>query len=152
MATKQQSETGQEKPLIEELSAWPNVSIAPHRFSAVEFTLGDREIGHVHQGRVLDINFPKRIHDLLIAEGRTNEHHIAGGGWTTYYVNSEADIEDALWLLRIAYLHTALIFRRKPVGEEVLVTLDVADELAALELSDELQNIFDSMYPPSERT
>ena len=149
MATKQNSQAGQEKRLVKELSTWLNVSIAPHRFNAVEFTLGDREIGHVHQGRVLDINFPKRIHDLLIAEGRTNEHHMAGGGWTTYYVNSERDIEDALWLLRIAYLYTALVLRRKPAGQEVLASLDIASELAALELSDEVQDVFNRMYSPS---
>lgn len=57
-ARNQTSQTELERRLVRELATWPSVSIVPHRFNAVESTLGGREIGHVHQGQVLDINFP----------------------------------------------------------------------------------------------
>ena len=54
--------------LIDDASEWIGISTAPHRFNAVEFNLDDYEVGHVHQGGTLDINFPKRMRDALIEE------------------------------------------------------------------------------------
>ncbi|WP_457852002.1 luciferase domain-containing protein [Halalkalicoccus ordinarius] len=55
----------------------------------MEFTIGEREIGHVHGSRVLDVDFPRRVKDALIAEGNTNDHRFAGG-WTSFSLDSEA--------------------------------------------------------------
>lgn len=133
--------------LVETVSAWPDVEVGPHRFGAVEFTIGEREIGHVHGGRMLDVNFPKRVKDALLAEGSTNDHRFAGGGWTSFYLDSEADLERAVRLLRISYLYTALTLRRKPAGQEILAAVDLEDELDSLDLNEELRSVFDRMRP-----
>jgi hypothetical protein len=133
--------------LLETVSSWPGVGVGPHRFGAVEFALGEREIGHVHGGRVVDIDFPKRVKDVLVAEGGTNDHRFAGGGWTSFYVDSDADVERALGLLRLSYLYTALTLRRKPEGREVLAELDLDEELERLDPTEELRPVFDRMRP-----
>ena len=61
--------------LIAAISEWPEVETAPHRFNAIEFNLAAHEIGHIHQGGTLDINFPKRMRDALIEEDHAEEHH-----------------------------------------------------------------------------
>lgn len=55
---------------------WNGIEVGPHRFNAREFTLEDREIGHIHSEQLLDISFTKWIHDILIEEGRAEKHHI----------------------------------------------------------------------------
>jgi hypothetical protein len=147
MAITTSEATGTGDRLVETVSAWPGVEVGPHRFGAVEFTIGEREVGHVHGGRALDINFPKRVKDALIAEGSTNDHRFAGGGWTSFYLDSETDLERAIRLLRISYLYIALTLRRKPVGREILATVDLDAELDSLGLDEELRATFDRMRP-----
>lgn len=147
MAITTSDATSRGDRLVETVSAWPGVEVGPHRFGAVEFTIGEREIGHVHGGRMLDINFPKRVKDALIVEGSTNDHRFAGGGWTSFYLDSEADLERAIRLLRISYLYVALTLRRKPTGREILATMDLDEELESLGLDDDLRAIFERMRP-----
>ncbi|MGA9402840.1 luciferase family protein, partial [Haladaptatus sp.] len=35
--------------IVTEVSEWDGVEVGEHRFGGTEFTLGKREIGHVHQ-------------------------------------------------------------------------------------------------------
>ncbi len=53
--------------IITEVSKWDGVGAGEHRFGGTEFTLGSREIGHVHQWGILDIAFPRRMRDELRA-------------------------------------------------------------------------------------
>lgn len=147
MATISTEETTFHARIVEGVSAWPGIESGVHRFGATEFTVDGREIGHVHEGRVLDVNFPKRVKDALIAEGSTNEHRFAGGGWTSFYLDSEADLERSIRLLRISYLYTVLTMRRKPAGREILAELDLDAELESLGLSGELRAAFDRIRP-----
>jgi hypothetical protein len=131
--------------IVETVSAWPGVESGPHRFGATAFVVENREIGHLHDGRVLDINFPKRVKDRLLAGGRTGDHRFAAGGWTTYYVESEEEIDHAVWLCRLSYLYTLLTMRRKPVGRAILADLDLDVELDRLDPDPEIRAIFDRM-------
>ncbi|MEM4781246.1 MAG: DUF5519 family protein [Halalkalicoccus sp.] len=144
MATKNSSAAAGDR-VIETVSSWPGVEIGPHRFGATEFTVDGREIGHVHGGRTLDINFPKRIRDRLVADGETGEHRFAGGGWTTYRVDSPKDIDRALWLLRLSYLYSLLTMRRKPAGRSILAGFDLDAELDRLDPDPEVRAAFDRM-------
>ncbi|MDL5361269.1 luciferase family protein [Halalkalicoccus sp. NIPERK01] len=135
------------KRIVETVAAWPGVETGPHRFDATEFTIDGREIGHIHGGRVLDVNFPRRMKDRLIADGRVHHHRFAGGGWTTYHVGSPDDVEHAVRLLRLSYLYTLLTMRRKPVGRAILAELDLDAELDGLEPDPEIRAMFDRMRP-----
>lgn len=132
--------------IVETVSDWPEVTVGPHRFNADEFLLADYEIGHIHRGGTLDINFPKRMRDTLIEEGHTGEHHfVPDSGWTTYRIQSEADVDGGLWLLRVAYLYRVLTQRRKPIGEAVLAEVDIATELDNLNVSEQVRAIFENV-------
>jgi predicted DNA-binding protein (MmcQ/YjbR family) len=86
------------------VSHWPGMSEAPHRFGGVEFKLGKREIGHLHGDRLLDVPFPRKVHDELIAAGRASAHHVLSqSGWISFWIKSPADTDAAVALLRLSY-------------------------------------------------
>jgi luciferase-like monooxygenase len=87
-----------------EVASWPGTSEAPHRFGGVEFNLGKREIGHLHGDRLLDLPFPRRMRDALVAGGRAEPHHVLPqSGWVSFRIKSDADTDAAVALLRLSY-------------------------------------------------
>jgi hypothetical protein len=95
--------------LEDAVSAWPNVSVHPHRFGGKEFRFGNAEIGHVHNNGTVDIPFPRALHDALLEEGQAEEHRwVPSSGWTTFGVRSAKDVDHALDLMRMSYLRYAL--------------------------------------------
>lgn len=95
--------------LEQEVSAWPSVSVHPHRFGGREFRFGSAEIGHIHPGVVVDIPFPRSVRDALLADGLAEEHHwVPNSGWITFRIRSEQDFKHALWLMRLSYLRYCL--------------------------------------------
>jgi hypothetical protein len=105
------------KKLEEEVSAWPQVSVHPHRFGGREFRFGSAEIGHVHIGGIVDIPFPRSIRDALLAEGLAEEHRwVPNSGWITFQVRSEDDLKHSVWLVRLSYLRYALKTANDPGG------------------------------------
>lgn len=97
------------KKLEAEVASWPHVSVAPHQFAAREFRFEKAEIGHVHFWGDVDIPFPRTVHDLLLAEGRAQRHRwLPDSGWVTFHLRNEADVERAIWLMRLSYLRYAL--------------------------------------------
>ncbi|HEX4347425.1 MAG TPA: luciferase family protein [Vicinamibacterales bacterium] len=87
-----------------EVSAWPNIVAKPHRFGGIEFTVGHREIGHLHGGHLVDIPFPMPVHDELIAAGRVEQHHVLPEtGWVSFPIRTDDDVDRAIELLRLNY-------------------------------------------------
>ena len=83
---------------------WEGTSAEPHRFGGVEYRLGRRELGHIHGDYLLDIPFPVKVRDEIIAAGQAQPHHIlAESGWVSFYLKEEADIIRAIPLLRRSY-------------------------------------------------
>jgi hypothetical protein len=100
-------------PLLNKLedivSSWPQISVHPHQFSAREFRFGKAEVGHVHDGGIVDIPFPRSIRDALLEEGLAEEHHwVPNSGWVTFRVCSDKDLQHAVWLMRLSYFRYAL--------------------------------------------
>jgi Family of unknown function (DUF5519) len=97
------------KRLEEEVSAWGNISVHPHRFGGREFLFGNAEVGHVHTGGIVDIPFPRAVRDALLAEGLAEEHHWApNSGWITFRIRHEQDVSHAICLMRLSYLRYSL--------------------------------------------
>ncbi len=97
------------KMLEEEVSAWRGISVQPHRFGGKEFLFGSAEVGHMHEGGVVDIPFPRPIRDVLLAEHLAEEHRwVPDSGWITFRVRSEEDLQHAVWLMRLSYLRYTL--------------------------------------------
>ena len=77
------------KRLEEEVAAWPQISVHAHRFGGREFRFGSAEVGHVHQGGMVDIPFPRSVRDALLAEGLAEEHRwVPNSGWITFHIRS----------------------------------------------------------------
>jgi len=95
---------GASKQIIETLLTWEGMETHPHRFGGTEFRIGKREIGHIHGDSLVDIPFPKKIRDEIVAAGEASPHHILPEtGWVSFYLRANEDIERAIALLKRSY-------------------------------------------------
>lgn len=79
--------------------------MTPHRFGGVEFRLGRREIGHIHGDSLVDIPFPKRVRDEIVAAQEAEPHHILpNSGWISLFLRAEEDVDRAIRLLERSFL------------------------------------------------
>ncbi len=91
--------------ITQTLTSWEGVTTLPHRFGGVEYRLGTRELGHIHGDHLLDIPFPRKVRDEIVNEGLAEPHHILPEtGWVSFYLREEADIRQAIELLRRSYM------------------------------------------------
>lgn len=74
-----------------------------HRFGGRELRLGRRELGRLHGDRLADLPFPKRIAAMLVETGRAEPHRFARGGWVTFPIRGEEDVDAAVELFRLSY-------------------------------------------------
>jgi hypothetical protein len=90
--------------ISEAVTLWPDVAALPHRFGGTEFAIGKREIGHVHGDWLVDIPFPTKVRDELVAAQRAEPHHILpASGWVSFYLRVPEDVARAIELLRMSY-------------------------------------------------
>lgn len=83
---------------------WDGVTAHPHRFGGTEYRLGSRELGHVHGDGLVDIPFPTRIRNEVVAAGEAQRHHVLpDSGWVSVYLTEPGDVERAIALLRRSY-------------------------------------------------
>lgn len=135
------------------VTSWPGVEAAPHRFGGREFTLAGREFGHSHGDRQVDIPFPKRVRDIVVAEGLTSRHHLyPDSGWVTKYLESPADVEGAVRLLRLNYLYQAATLQRRETVDPAVAALDVGAALDELDLPSGVQELFPRSSADSQAT
>jgi hypothetical protein len=96
--------SGASKRIESALQTCSGITAQPHCFGGTEYRLGRREIGHVHADRLVDIPFPKKIRDELIATGRAEPHHILPrSGWVSIHLNQTSDVDRAIELLRLSF-------------------------------------------------
>jgi hypothetical protein len=96
--------SGASQQIIETLLTWPQLETHPHRFGGTEFRIGTREIGHMHGDALVDIPFPTKIRDEIIAAGQAQPHHILPQtGWVSCHLRESGDVERAIALLRRSY-------------------------------------------------
>ncbi len=90
--------------IVETVAAWEGITPGPHRFGGTEFRFRRGEIGHLHEGGLVDVAFPKPVRDELVRAGKARPHHVLPeSGWVSFTVRSEADVPAAVALLRFAY-------------------------------------------------
>jgi hypothetical protein len=96
--------SGAQEQITRTVLAWEGVSVHPHRFGGVEYRLDRRELGHIHGDHLLDVPFPKRVRDAVVAAGEASPHHILPEtGWVSFYLHAPEDIERAIALLRRSF-------------------------------------------------
>ena len=104
---------GAQARISEAVTTWPGVTSQPHRFpgtvrqdrcGGVEYVIGRREIGHIHGDHLVDIPFPKKVRNEIVAAGRARPHHILPKtGWVSFYLRQESDVDQAIALLHESY-------------------------------------------------
>jgi Family of unknown function (DUF5519) len=100
----------------EELMKWDEATSGIHRFGGLEFRIGNREMGHVHDDTLADLAFPTQIRNKLIEEGRASPHHklieegrasphhiLPQSGWVSKWINGEEDVRAVIELFRMQY-------------------------------------------------
>ncbi len=67
--------------------SWEHTEAHAHRFGGTEYRIGKRELGHVHGDTLVDIPFPNRVRDELVADGEAEPHHILPeSSWISFYI------------------------------------------------------------------
>jgi len=99
-----QTQTASEQ-ITEQVTAWPGVRGGPGSRGAFAFTLGRRELGHLHGDRVLHLGFPKAVWHELYDAGRIDYHPVFPGkaGYASRQIETQDDITDVIALLRLNY-------------------------------------------------
>ena len=96
---------GAGQSIIDEVTSWPGTSAGMGSRGELSLKLGKREIGHLHGDHALHIGFPKAVWHELHDEGRIDYHPVFPGkpGYAARSLESEADVEDAVAMLRMNY-------------------------------------------------
>jgi predicted DNA-binding protein (MmcQ/YjbR family) len=98
------SSKGAQERITKTVTSWEGVTAEPHRFGGVEYAIGKREIGHIHGDHLVDMPFPKKVRDEIVAAGRAGPHHILPeAGWVSFYLREEDDVEKAIDLLQESF-------------------------------------------------
>jgi hypothetical protein len=99
------SEQRANERITEEVISWPGVAARPGRRGEFAFTVGGREIGHLHGDHSAHFGFPKEVWAALFEQGRIDDHPVFPGrpGLGSHRIETEADIDDVIALLRLNY-------------------------------------------------
>jgi hypothetical protein len=99
---------GSQRPserITEEVTSWPGVDAGPGRRGEFAFTVGRREIGHLHGDYAAHFSFPKDVWAELADQGRITYHPVFPGkvGPAARAIEDEADVRDVIELMRLNY-------------------------------------------------
>jgi hypothetical protein len=88
-----------------EVTSWPGVTAGPGSRGEHAFTVGRRQIGHLHGDHAAHFSFPKAVWAELFAAGRIAHHPVFPGkaGPAARRIETEADVRDVVALLRLNY-------------------------------------------------
>jgi len=91
--------------ITREVTAWPGVDAGVGSRGEFAFTVGRREIGHLHGDHVAHFGFPKQVWAELFEQKRIDYHPVFPGrpGFGARRIENDADIRDVIELLRLNY-------------------------------------------------
>jgi hypothetical protein len=91
--------------ITEEVTSWPGVEAGYGRRGEFGFTVGRREIGHLHGDHAAHFGFPKEVGARLREEGRVGPHPVAPDkpAWAARRIETDADVRDVIELIRLNY-------------------------------------------------
>jgi len=97
--------SGAGERITQEVTSWPGVNAGTGSRGEFGFTLGKRELGHLHGDHALHLGFPKEVWHDLFEQGRIDYHPVFPGkpGYAARRIETEADVQDAIALLRLNY-------------------------------------------------
>ena len=88
-----------------EVTSWAGVEAGPGRRGEFAFTVGGREIGHLHGDHAAHFGFPRDVGERLREEGRVGPHPVAPhkAAWAARRIETEEDVLDVIELIRLNY-------------------------------------------------
>jgi hypothetical protein len=91
--------------ITEEVTSWPGVKAGPGSRGEFAFTVGRRQIGHLHGDHAAHLFFPKDLWAELFEQGRVVHHPVFPGkeGPAARPIRNEEDVRDVIELLRLSY-------------------------------------------------
>jgi hypothetical protein len=91
--------------ITEEVTSWPGVEAGVGRRGEWAFTLGRRELGHLHGDHAAHLWFPKKLWTELSEQGRIVPHPVFPDsiGPAARTIDDEEDVQDVIALLRLNY-------------------------------------------------
>ena len=91
--------------ITDEVTSWPGVEAGPGRRGEFAFSVGRREIGHLHGDRVAHFGFPKQVWAGLFEQKRIDYHPVFPGkpGYGARAIEDQDDVRDVIELLRLNY-------------------------------------------------
>jgi len=91
--------------ITEEVLSWAGTAAGHGSRGEFAFTIGRREIGHLHGDRVLHAGFPKGVWQELYDAGRIDYHPVFPGkpGYGSRAIAGAEDVADVIALLRLNY-------------------------------------------------
>ena len=91
--------------ITEEVTSWPGVEAGPGSRGEFAFTVGRRQIGHLHGDHAAHFAFPSDVWTELFEQGRITYHPVFPGrpGHAARGIASDADVRAVIALLRLNY-------------------------------------------------
>jgi Family of unknown function (DUF5519) len=91
--------------ITEAVTSWPGVEAGPGSRGELAFTVGRREIGHLHGDHAAHFFFPKAVWADLTEQGRIAPHPAfpEARGPAARRIEDEHDVRDVIALLRLNY-------------------------------------------------
>jgi Family of unknown function (DUF5519) len=91
--------------ITEEVTSWPGVDAGPGRRGEFAFTLGRRELGHLHGNRTFHGGFTRKVWQDLFDQGRIDYHPVFPGkpGFGARAIESDEDVRDVIAMIRLNY-------------------------------------------------
>ena len=91
--------------ITEEVTSWPGTAAAEGSRGEWGFTVGRREIGHLHGDRVAHFGFPKEVWRELFDAGRIGYHPVFPGkpGYRARAIEGDDDVRDVIAIIRLNY-------------------------------------------------
>jgi Family of unknown function (DUF5519) len=91
--------------ITEAVTSWPGVEAGIGRRGEFGFTVGGKEIGHLHGDHAAHFGFPKDVGARLREEGRVGPHPVAPHkpAWAARRIETQEDVQDVIELIRLNY-------------------------------------------------
>ena len=88
-----------------EVTSWPGVEAGTGERGEYGFTVGRKELGHLHGDHVAHLGFPKQVWAELFEQGRIDYHPVFPGrpGYASRRIETDEDVRDVIALLRLNY-------------------------------------------------
>jgi hypothetical protein len=88
-----------------EVTSWPGVEAGPGSRGEFAFTIGRRQIGHLHGDHAAHFSFPKQVWAELLEQGRIVPHPVFPNaqGPAARRIETQDDVREVIELMRLNY-------------------------------------------------